>query len=226
MSHLFWPTTAIDSFFLPTDLLKCQLEAFQKAFFLWKPGRTLEWANAVGFVDLEVHFDNIMVPVQCDNDEASILILSCEKQAEISLHELMSITGFTKERALKALGLWVTKGLIQRTCSNNFLVPSTYDPDNSASSFVDYELVDWEVEPKVLPNGPSKSNDIFERLMPLIMGMLANFGSLSVGRIQNSLGLLASDYIMKEHDLKAFLDSKVTEGILQQTSDLTYSAKK
>lgn len=222
---MFWPDcSGKDTFFLPNEPLRSSQAKFESLYNASKVDRKLHWTNSIGYVSLEIEFDNITFPFECSNDEASVLILLSENKC-LTFNELLGMTGFDESRLKKSLKTWLEKDILLCNDRDQLYVANSYNAHDANECFIDYELKSWSSDKAqnnvIIP----KFKDIFEKVFPLIQGMLRNMGALPVNKIHSSLGLFSSEYKEQESDLKRFLEYKASSGVIQIKPDGNFSLK-
>jgi anaphase-promoting complex subunit 2 len=214
----------MDSFFLPNETLRASQAKFESHYNASKVDRKLNWTNSIGYASLEIEFDNITLPFECSNDEASVLILLSENE-NLTFIELLEMAGFDESRLKMSLKTWLEKEIVLCNDRDQLYVVNSYKAHDANECFIDYELKSWNSDKTHSNVTVPKFKDIFEKVFPLIQGMLRNMGALPVSKIHSSLGLFSSEYKEHENDLKRFLDYKASSGVIQIKPDGIFSLK-
>lgn len=214
VSQLFWPEFEADSFFMPQSVLSLQKKLLEDYLAANNPKKYFEWTNSFSQVDLDIAFENTILSVKCNADEASVLILIIEHKA-LSLERLSALTGFNEGRVTTSLSKWIRSRII-RDNHGNFSVVDTYE---EGPLIVDAHTSCWS---SASADSAAPSTDLDPELMrnfPLVCGVLTNLGAMPLGSIHSHLKKVSVNYQCQESDLHTFLEIQVTQGRLKHTSE-------
>lgn len=217
VSHLFWPEFEMDSCFLPENILATQKQLLQDYLAAKYPQKTFEWTNTFSQVELELSFDNITIDVQCNADEASVLILAIEHKG-LSLDDFLKMTSFDQGRVMKSLSKWIQSRVMK--CLNGLF--SVVDNFEDGPMLIDAHPSCWHASKTNNTQPKSTVDSELLRNLPLVCGVLTNLGPMPLGSIHSHLKKVSVNYQCQESDLHAFLEVQIVEGRLKHTSEGFY----
>ncbi|KAF4042378.1 Anaphase promoting complex (APC) subunit 2 [Phytophthora infestans] len=183
VSQQFWPPLQGDDFVLHPKVSK-DIDAFKDAYHVLRNPRSLEWNTSLGSVQLSIELEGEEREFNVSPLQAT-MILYFEEKDRWSVEELATKLEISADVLLKHVSLWVNHGLVSFASGRKELVASVSFQDTRCN---DDSMVE-ELETAV--SSDAQAEEDFKVLETYIVGMLSNFGSLSIQRIHNMLSTFA-----------------------------------
>ncbi|CAH0480053.1 unnamed protein product [Peronospora belbahrii] len=215
VSQQFWPPLQGEDFVLHPTVSK-RIDAYTESYHVLRNPRSLNWNASLGSVQLSIDMQGeerefTVSPLQ------ATLILYFEERDRWTVEELAAKLEVSDDVLLKHVSLWLNHGLVSFASGRKELVASTsfQDARCNGDSAVD------ELETAV--SSDAQAEEDFKVLENYIVGMLSNFGSLSIQRIHNMLSTFARSgaqpYTKTISGLSVVLGKLVTIGKLELIGD-------
>ncbi|TFK44239.1 hypothetical protein BDQ12DRAFT_672627 [Crucibulum laeve] len=211
ISRHFWPTLESSTITMPGQFQEMQ-ERYAREFTVFKPDKKLKWLPHLGTVHLELHLEDRTVDADVPPLEAAFIELFSQKQTW-SLDELIAdVGGIDRSAALKALLTWVDLGVLKEDEENMFRLLE-FEEDEGERIIRDPKNV--PTAPDVPPPTTAQQQQAEQMRVywNFIQGMLTNFGSLPIDRIQTMLKF-APGYDQRVDQLATFLEAARREGLV------------
>ncbi|CAI5736176.1 unnamed protein product [Peronospora destructor] len=211
ISQQFWPPLQGEDFALHPSILK-KIDAFTKSYHILRNPRSLNWSPSLGSAQLSIELEDEEREFTVSPLQATI-ILYFEDKDRWTVEELAAKLEVSDDVLLKHVSVWVSHGLVSFASGRKELVASTSfrDARCNGDSMVD------EVETVV--SSDAQAEEDLKVLQNYIVGMLSNFGSLSIQRIHNMLSTFARSgaepYTKTISGLSIVLGKLVTIGKLE-----------
>ncbi|RLN48195.1 hypothetical protein BBJ29_000303 [Phytophthora kernoviae] len=183
ISQQFWPPLQGDGFTVHPSMSK-GIDAFKDAYHVLRNPRSLEWNPSLGSVQLLIELEGEEREFTVSPLQASI-ILYFEEKDRWGVDELSAKLEVDDDLLLKHTSLWVNHGLVAFAPGRKELVASTSFQDTRCNN----EPLADELETAV--SSEAQAEEDLKVLETYIVGMLSNFGSLSIQRIHNMLSTFA-----------------------------------
>ncbi|RMX67361.1 hypothetical protein DD238_000810 [Peronospora effusa] len=211
ISQQFWPPLQVEDFALHPSMSK-KIDAFTKAYHVLRNPRSLDWNPSLGSAQLSIELEDEVREFTVSPLQATI-ILYFEDKDRWTVEELAAKLEISDDVLLKHVSLWVSHGVVSFASGRKELVASTSfrDAQYNGGSMVD--------EAKTAVSSDAQAEEDLKVLQNYIVGMLSNFGSLSIQRIHNMLSTFARSgaqpYTKTISGLSIVLDKLVTIGKLE-----------
>ncbi|KAG3112977.1 Anaphase-promoting complex subunit 2 [Phytophthora idaei] len=183
VSQQFWPPFQGEDFTLHPKMSK-DIDAFKDAYHVLRNPRSLEWNPSVGSVQLSIELQGEERQFNVSPLQATI-VLYFEEKDRWSVEELAAKLEISDDLLLKHVSLWVNHGLVSFASGRKDLVASVSFQDTRC----DDDSIVEEVETAV--SSDAQAEEDLKVLETYIVGMLSNFGSLTIQRIHNMLSTFA-----------------------------------
>ncbi|KAF4323199.1 hypothetical protein BBO99_00002780 [Phytophthora kernoviae] len=183
ISQQFWPPLQGDVFTVHPSMSK-GIDAFKDAYHVLRNPRSLEWNPSLGSVQLLIELEGEEREFTVSPLQASI-ILYFEEKDRWSVDELSAKLEVDDDLLLKHTSVWVNHGLVAFAPGRKELIASTSFQDTRCNN----EPLADELETAV--SSEAQAEEDLKVLETYIVGMLSNFGSLSIQRIHNMLSTFA-----------------------------------
>ncbi|KAG7391471.1 Anaphase-promoting complex subunit 2 [Phytophthora boehmeriae] len=183
VSQQFWPPLQGDDFTVHPSMAE-GIDAYKDAYRVLRNPRSLEWNPSLGSVQLSIELEGEEREFTVSPLQASI-ILYFEEKDRWGVEELSAKLEVDDDLLLKHVSLWVNHGLVAFASGRKELVASTSFQDTRC----DNEPLADELETAV--SSDAQEAEDLKVLETYIVGMLLNFGSLSIQRIHNNLSTFA-----------------------------------
>eukprot|EP00644_Phytophthora_capsici_P001479 jgi/Phyca11/526540/estExt2_fgenesh1_pm.C_PHYCAscaffold_100100 len=207
----FWPPLQDEDFILHPKVSK-DIDAFKDAYHVLRNPRSLGWNTSLGSVQLSIELEGEEREFTVSPLQATI-ILYFEEKDRWSVEELASRLEISDDLLLKHISLWVNHGLISFASGRKELVASASYQDTRC----DDDSIIEELETAVSQDAQAEED--LKMLETYIVGMLANFGSLTIQRIHNMLFTFARSgaqpYTKTISGLSVVLGKLVSKGKLE-----------
>lgn len=227
ISHIFWPTLQKqDIRFHPR--IQVKLDEFSEEYHKYKSPRKLVWFQQLGQVELELDFieDNGEVSTKeftCSPIHATLISHFEDNNEKWTVSELSQETGLPEDVIRKKMSFWVNNNLVSCTRSGSEAVYELVSFDgniqNSGNSF-------YDDDDGLLVSTGGREEEEWQTIEAFITGMLSNFGSLPLDRIQNMLKTYAAGsehgYKKSPHQLSVFLQEMCSQHKIECGSDGHY----
>lgn len=211
VSQQFWPPLQDEDFILHPKVSK-DIDAFKDAYHVLRNPRSLGWNASLGSVQLSIELEGEEREFTVSPLQATI-ILYFEEKDRWSVEELASRLEISDDLLLKHISLWVNHGLIAFASGRKELIASASYQDTRCD---DASMIE-ELETAVSQDAQAEED--LKMLETYIVGMLANFGSLTIQRIHNMLFTFARSgaqpYTKTISGLSVVLGKLVSKGKLE-----------
>ncbi|KAF1790894.1 Cullin homology [Phytophthora cactorum] len=211
VSQQFWPPFQGEDFTLHPKMSK-DIDAFKDAYHVLRNPRSLEWNPSLGSVQLSIELQGEEREFNVSPLQATI-VLYFEEKDRWSVEELAAKLEISDDLLLKHVSLWVNHGLVSFASGRKDLVASVSFQDTRCD---DDSMVE-EVETAV--SSDAQAEEDLKVLETYIVGMLSNFGSLTIQRIHNMLSTFARSgaqpYTKTISGLSVVLGKLVNKGKLE-----------
>ncbi|POM78930.1 Anaphase-promoting complex subunit [Phytophthora palmivora] len=211
VSQQFWPPLQGEDFTLHPQVSK-DIDEFKNAYHVLRNPRSLDWNPSLGSVQLSINLEGEEREFTVSPLQATI-ILYFEEKDRWNVEELAAKLEISDDLLLKHVSLWVNHGLVSFALGRKELVASTSFRDTRC----DEDSMMEELETAVSQNAQAEED--LKVLESYIVGMLSNFGSLTIHRIHNMLSTFARSgaqpYTKTISGLSAVLGKLVTKGKLE-----------
>ncbi|GLE11729.1 hypothetical protein PINS_up024316 [Pythium insidiosum] len=187
VSQHFWPPLQSEDFVLHPRVAE-HVEQYKRAYAVLKNPRTLVWNNALGSVELEVELDGVERSFKATPLQATIL-QHFDGRDDWNVEELAAELEISGDLLLRHATFWLNHGLLSLSSDRSQLTASR--------SFDDALLHGGGASAMLLDDGATavssqaQEDEDVRILETYIVGMLSNFGSLSIQRIHNTLSTFA-----------------------------------
>ncbi|OVA12205.1 Cullin [Macleaya cordata] len=233
ISSNFWPPIQDESLNVPGDVDHL-LSDYAKRFNEIKTPRKLMWKKNLGTVKLELQFEDRAVQFTVPPLHAAI-IMQFQDQTSWTSKNLAAAIGVPVDTLNRRINFWISKGILSEslgTESDNHiftLLDGVVDTSRNGVNSANCEellAADEEGERSVasVEDQLLKEMIVYEKF---IMGMLTNFGSMSLDRIHNTLKMFCvadPPYDKSVQQLHSFLSGLVSEEKLELRDDTITSA--
>lgn len=224
ISSNFWPQIQDEALNIPL-VVDNMLTDYAKKFHNIKTPRKLVWKKNLGTVKLELQFEDRLVPFTVTPMLASI-IMQFQDQTSWSSKNLAAAVGVPVDLLNRRISFWISKGIISETMgtepSDNIfnlvegVAEGTRGGANSGAC-PDLIVVDEDGDSSVatLEDQLHKEKIVFEKF---ISGMLTNYGSMALDRIDNVLKMFCvadTPYDKSLEQLQTLLSGLVAEEKLE-----------
>ncbi|KAG6595925.1 Anaphase-promoting complex subunit 2 [Phytophthora cinnamomi] len=183
VSQQFWPPLQGEDFTLHPKVSK-DIDAFKNAYHVLRNPRSLDWNPSLGSVQLSIDLEGEEREFNVSPFQATI-ILYFEERDRWSVEELAAKLEVADEVLLKHVSLWVNHGLITFASGRKELVASSSFQDTRCND--DSRVNEFETAVSF----DAQAEEDLKVLENYIVGMLSNFGSLTIQRIHNMLSTFA-----------------------------------
>ncbi|KAG6976323.1 hypothetical protein JG688_00001483 [Phytophthora aleatoria] len=211
VSQQFWPPFQGEDFTLHPKMSK-DIDAFKDAYHVLRNPRSLEWNPSLGSVQLSIELQGEEREFNVSPLQATI-VLYFEEKDRWSVEELAAKLEISDDLLLKHVSLWVNHGLVSFASGRKDLVASVSFQDTRC----DDDSIVEEVETAV--SSDAQAEEDLKVLETYIVGMLSNFGSLTIQRIHNMLSTFARSgaqpYTKTISGLSVVLGKLVNKGKLE-----------
>ncbi|KAE9041271.1 Anaphase-promoting complex subunit 2 [Phytophthora rubi] len=211
VSQQFWPPLQGEDFTLHPKVSK-DIDAFKDAYHVLRNPRSLDWNSSLGSVQLSIDLEGEERDFTVSPFQATI-ILYFEEKDRWGVEELAAKLEVSDDLLLKHVSLWVNHGLISFASGRKELVASSSFQDTRCN---DGSMVE-ELETAV--SSDAQAEEDLKVLENYIVGMLSNFGSLTIQRIHNMLSTFARSgaqpYTKTISGLSVVLSKLVDKGKLE-----------
>ncbi|ETN05330.1 hypothetical protein, variant [Phytophthora nicotianae INRA-310] len=211
VSQQFWPPLQGEDFTLHPKVSK-DVDAFKDAYNVLRNPRSLEWNSSLGSVQLSIELEGEEREFNVSPLQAT-MILYFEEKDRWSVEELAAKLEISDDLLLKHVSLWVNHGLVSFGSGRKELVASVSFQDTRCD---DDSMVE-DVETAV--SSDAQAEEDFKVLENYIVGMLSNYGSLTIQRIHNLLSTFARSgaqpYTKTISGLSVVLGKLVSKGKLE-----------
>ncbi|OWZ10966.1 Anaphase-promoting complex subunit [Phytophthora megakarya] len=211
VSHQFWPPLQGEDFMLHQTISK-DIDAFKDAYHVLRNPRSLDWNPSLGSVQLSIDLEGVVREFTVSPLQATI-ILYFEDKDRWNVEELAAKLEISDEVLLKHVSLWVNHGLVSFASGRKELVASSSFPDTRCDDDSMMEELETAVSQDAL------AEEDLKVLESYVVGMLSNFGSLTIQRIHNMLSTFARSgaqpYTKTISGLSAVLSTLVSKGKLE-----------
>ncbi|KAL7414537.1 hypothetical protein BDY24DRAFT_360993 [Mrakia frigida] len=218
VSRLFWPTFQSTGLVVPGQLSRLQAR-YAKAYHQFKPDKRLRWLPQLGTVEVKLELEDRVVEVEASPLQASIIELFGETSSW-NLASLTSKLGLDDELVvLNGINFWVNKGVLKgdrKGSDATWAVLETKEEGGRGGGELEMRNVVTEEESAIqsVESGQAEQMRVYWQF---IQGMLTNFGSMSLDRIQSMLGF-APDYNRSLEQLGEFMEALRREGVVDRAA--------
>ncbi|PIA62798.1 hypothetical protein AQUCO_00200666v1 [Aquilegia coerulea] len=230
ISSNFWPPVQDESINIP-ETVDQLFSDYAKRFYEIKTPRKLLWKKNLGTVKLELQFGDRAAQFTVTPVLAAI-IMNFQDQPRWTSKDLAAAIGVPVDILNRRINFWITKGVIAESIGaesddNIFdLVDAMVDSSRNGVNNASCEdlAADEEGETSVasLEEQLLIEMTVYEKY---IMGMLTNFGNMSLDRIHNTLKMFCSAdpvYDKSLQQLQSFLSGLLSEEKLEFRDGMYY----
>ena len=119
LSHVYWPNLRSEEVTVYKPLQDFLENEYKSTFSELKRSRTLDWKLNLGFVDLDLEFENQTVSFTVSPVQATI-ILCFEENEKCHADTLSQTIGLSLSQTRKKLAFWVANGVLKETSKDMF----------------------------------------------------------------------------------------------------------
>ena len=119
ISHVFWPNLRNEEVTIYKPLQDYLAGEYQAAYSELKRSRTLEWKLNLGFVELDLEFEERTLSFTVSPVQATI-ILCFEESEKCHADTISNTVGLSLSQTRKKLAFWVTNGVLKETSKDMF----------------------------------------------------------------------------------------------------------
>lgn len=234
ISSNFWPPIQAESLNVPPSIDQL-FSDYAKRFHDIKTPRKLLWKKNLGTVKLELQFEGRNVQFTVNPIHAAI-IMQFQEQTSWTSKNLAAAIGVPVDTLNKRISFWISKGIIAESIgaeSDDHIFTVIDDMINSNRNSItngsceELLAADEEGERSVASAEEQlrKEMTVYEKF---IVGMLTNFGSMTLDRIHNTLKMFCvaePSYDKSLQQLQSFLSGLISEEKLE-FRDGSYFLKK
>ncbi|CAN6249126.1 unnamed protein product [Urochloa humidicola] len=233
ISSNFWPPIQIEDLVVPASVDQL-LSDYAKRFHQIKTPRKLLWKKNLGTVKLELEFEGRSMQFTVAPVHAAIIMRFQEKSSWTS-KTLATEIGIPIDSLNRRISFWTSKGVLTESAGpdaddHTFTVVDSMSDVNKNSianeCLAEYQMTE-EGESSVasVEEQLKKEMTVYEKF---IIGMLTNFGSMSLDKIHNTLKMFCTaepSYDKSLQQLQSFLSGLVADEKLE-TRDGLYLLKR
>ncbi|CAL9173792.1 unnamed protein product [Musa hybrid cultivar] len=234
ISSNFWPTIQAESLNIPTAVEQL-LSDYARRFHEIKTPRKLLWKKNLGTVKLELQFEDRSMQFTVSPMHA-VIIMQFQEQTSWTSKNLAASIGVPIDTLNKRINFWISKGVLAESVGSDSdnhiftIVSDMVDPNKTGINNTRCEgilAMDEECERSVasVEEQLRKEMTVYEKF---IVGMLTNFGSMTLDRIHNTLKMFCvaePSYDKSLQQLQSFLSGLISEEKLEMREGL-YILKK
>nr|CAB3484912.1 unnamed protein product [Digitaria exilis] len=234
ISSNFWPPIQTEDIVVPASVDQL-LSDYAKRFHQIKTPRKLLWKKNLGTVKLELEFEGRSMQFTVAPVHAAIIMRFQEKSSWTS-KTLATEIGIPMDSLNRRISFWTSKGVLTESAGpdaddHTFTVVDSMSDVNKNSTvnerLAEYQMTEEEGESSVasVEEQLKKEMTVYEKF---IIGMLTNFGSMSLDRIHNTLKMFCiaePSYDKSLQQLQSFLSGLVADEKLE-TRDGLYLLKR
>ncbi|MCL7036355.1 hypothetical protein MKW94_014974 [Papaver nudicaule] len=219
ISANFWPPIQDETLNLP-EAVDHLLSDYAKRFNEIKTPRKLIWKKNLGTVKLELQFEGREVQFTVPPLHAAI-IMQFQDQTSWTSKNLAAAIGVPVDTLNRRINFWISKGILSESLgkeSDNHiftLVDGAARNGVNSTNCEDAADEDGERSVASVEEQLLKEMTVYEKF---ILGMLTNFGSMSLDRIHNTLKMFCvadPPYDKSLQQLQGFLSGLVSEEKLE-----------
>lgn len=231
ISSNFWPPIQAESLKIPdsVDQLLCD---YAKRFHEVKTPRKLLWKKTLGTVKLELQFEDRNMQFTVSPVHAAI-IMQFQEQTSWTSKNLAAATGIPVDTLNRRISFWISKGILSelaRSDSDDHVYIIVDDMNsNGLINGISKGLLAAEEEGErsvaSVEEQLRKEMTVYEKF---IIGMLTNFGSMTLDKIHNTLKMFCvaePSYDKSLQQLQSFLTGLITEEKLEMRDGLYFLKK-
>lgn len=234
ISSNFWPPIQTEDLAVPASIDQ-MLSDYAKRFHQIKTPRNLLWKKNLGTVKLELQFEDRSMQFTVAPVHAAIIMRFQEKPSWTS-KTLATEIGIPVDSLNRRIGFWTSKGVLTESVGPDadghiFTVVDSMSDVNKNSIVNErckgFQMAEDEGESSVasVEEQLRKEMTVYEKF---IIGMLTNFGSMTLDRIHNTLKMFCiaePSYDKSLQQLQSFLSGLVSDDKLEMRDGL-YLLKK
>ncbi|XP_062189673.1 anaphase-promoting complex subunit 2 [Phragmites australis] len=223
ISSNFWPPIQTEDLAVPASVDQLMSD-YAKRFHQIKTPRKLLWKKNLGTVKLELQFEDRSMQFTVAPVHAAI-IMQFQEKSSWTLKALATEIGIPVESLNRKISFWTSKGVLTESVGPNAddrtftVVDSMPDvnKNNTANERLDEYQITEEGESSVVSveEQLKKEMTVYEKF---IIGMLTNFGSMTLDRIHNTLKMFCiaePSYDKSLQQLQSFLSGLVSDEKLE-----------
>ncbi|XP_039820026.1 anaphase-promoting complex subunit 2-like isoform X2 [Panicum virgatum] len=229
ISSNFWPPIQTEDLVVPASVDQL-LSDYAKRFHQIKTPRKLLWKKNLGTVKLELEFEGRSMQFTVAPVHAAIIMHFQEKSSWTS-KTLATEIGIPMDSLNRRISFWTSKGILTESAGpdaddHTFTVVDSMSDVNKNSianeRLAEYQMTEEEGESSVasVEEQLKKEMTVYEKF---IIGMLTNFGSMSLDRIHNTLKMFCiaePSYDKSLQQLQSFLSGLVADEKLEMRDGL------
>ncbi|KAI3936756.1 hypothetical protein MKW92_019203 [Papaver armeniacum] len=220
ISANFWPPIQDETLNVP-EAVDHLLSDYAKRFNEIKTPRKLIWKKNLGTVKLELQFEDREVQFTVPPLHAAIIMQFQDQQTSWTSKNLAAAVGVPVDTLNRRINFWISKGILSESLGkesdNHVFTLVDGAARNGVNSANCEEAADEDGERSVasVEEQLLKEMTVYEKF---ILGMLTNFGSMSLDRIHNTLKMFCvadPPYDKSLQQLQGFLSGLVSEEKLE-----------
>ena len=225
LSHLFWPSLHVETFFIPPEVLSLQ-NRYSRGFEILKQSRRLTWLQALGQVTVDIDLEDRTITEEVQTWQASVIYAFQQPEGDASnsvvrtVKELMEELTMSESLVRNAVTFWVGKLVLEELASDTYRVLETLSGSEIGRDGTAQVAIAAAAEAVTSAAAPAiRTEEVAEERMEVywqyVTGMLTNQGPMPLQTIVMMLKMLVEGgYPFKNEELKDFLDRRVQEGKL------------
>ncbi|KAJ0401858.1 hypothetical protein P43SY_007792 [Pythium insidiosum] len=186
VSQHFWPPLQSEDFALHPHVAE-HVEQYKRAYAVLKNPRTLVWNNSLGSVELAVELDGVERDFKATPLQATILQFF-DGRDDWNVEELAAELEISSDLLLRHATFWLNHGLLSLSGDRTQLSASRSFDDALPGGDAGALMLD---DAGTAVSSQAQEDEDVRTLETYIVGMLSNFGSLSMQRIHNTLSTFA-----------------------------------
>jgi hypothetical protein len=230
LSRLFWPANlmALQEFTVP-DRIRRHLAEYTGQYEALKGSRKLVWLHSLGQVTLDIHGTDGSVTEYTATPLQASVISAFELQDEWEAGALAQHMAVTGPVLAKAAGFWVNRSVLAETTTligRCYALAAPRSAAEAASSRSAGNLSGAAMEDDSTPISGAMAALALEMATyeSYIIGMLTNYDTSTLEKLNNLLSMVIEDYDKQPHELADFLKKMVKDDKLDYEDGL-YSLK-
>ncbi|KAJ3681820.1 hypothetical protein LUZ60_014393 [Juncus effusus] len=231
ISSSFWPPIQEEALKIPSSVDQL-LSDYAKRFHEIKTPRKLVWKKNLGTVKLELQFEDRTMQFTVSPVHAAI-VMQFQEKPSWSAKSLASEIGLPIDALNRRISFWISKGILTESAGAEpndpifTIIDSMADFNKNNIANDSCQLMEEESEPSVasVEEQLRKEMTVFEKF---IMGMLTNFGSMTLDRIHNTLKMFCTSdptYDKSLQQLQSFMAGLISDEKVEMR-DGSYCLKK
>lgn len=221
ISSQYWPISNEESFELH-PIVKAFVADYRSAFAFLKAPRSLEWIPNVGAVTLNIELDGGFTKTFEVSPIQATIIMHFEDQPRWDHSHLASKMLVSSDFLERNIVYWVRCKIVEVVQGNVYQILNNQSKLSHQDSFDTYFDDELEAEPLSANKWPNEKQQ--KILQAYLLGMLANFGTLTLSRIHHMLITFSQSdsseamIYRNVNEIKRFLDRMISEEKIECSS--------